>query len=99
VTGIIAINRYPQFNRWAVWSWLAYLVFALARPDLDDKSNYTGLTMLLHHHGLLEDQYVASDTLPFLISLTAITIILILNLMICVKARNRKSPKPPHEYV
>jgi hypothetical protein len=100
VSGIIAINRYPQFNRWAMGSWLAFLVFALARPDLDDKSNYSGLSMLLHHYGMREDQYVESDTLYFLISISAITVLLILDLMICVKSRRkRKTPTPPNEHV
>lgn len=99
VAGMIALTKYPLLVRWSSASWLAYCFFALTRPDIDDVSGYTGYSVFFYKLGLIHSYYVKSTDFLFYIAIATLLLMLVLDVLICIKAR-RKKPLPPfNDYV
>jgi|WetSurMetagenome_2_1015567.scaffolds.fasta_scaffold280678_2 hypothetical protein len=90
VSGTKALNRVPLLNPWIITSSFLFLVFALIRPDFDDKHAYTGFSVILNGFGFRPDRYVTSQDAYFVIAL-----ILLLGIMALDFILLRKSKRPP----
>ena len=94
VAGIVAVNKYPAFTRWSILSWIAYCLFAMTRPDIDDVNSYTGFSVFFYKLSLMDSYYVKSTDYLFYFAMAMLLLMLVMDVLICIKAR-RKKPLPP----
>lgn len=99
VAGIVALNKYPLFTRWSIMSWIAFCLFALARPDIDDVNSYTGFSVFLYKLSVIDSHYITSTDYLFYIAMAMLLLMLVLDVLICIKARRKKTLPPFNDYV
>jgi|GEM_PF-5724764 len=90
VSGTKALNRVPVLNPWIISSSLIFFLFALIRPDIDDKNAYTGYSVVMHGMGFRATRYVTSQDSFFVVALILLLGIMVMDLVIL-----RKSRRPP----
>ena len=92
-SGIKSYRRFPEMNNWLICSIIAFFLFSLARPDLDDVNGYTGLSVFLHHLGITSDRYVESGDVYFYIAFLFLLIMFVFDMRILLKKKNMVNTK------
>ena len=93
ISGIKSFRRFPEMNNWLVYSIIAFFIFSLVRPDLNDVNGYTGMSVFLYHYGFTSERYIVGGELYFYLAFVFLLIMTVFDLRILLKKKQTVNQK------